>query len=86
MADDVAPDDPRLVRHDAHSKDPTYAFALSRLQSLDPRYAAMGVLRDVTRPTYDGLMAEQLERAGAGALDDGALADLLRGKDSWLVP
>ena len=85
VADDVAPGDPRVVVHDAHSEDPTYAFGLSRLQSLDPRYAAMGVLRDVTRPTYDEQMSDQLERAGAGALDENALAGLLRGKDSWQV-
>jgi 2-oxoglutarate ferredoxin oxidoreductase subunit beta len=83
VEDGVADDDPRLVVHDAHSEDPTYAFALSRLQSLDARYAAMGVLRDVTRPTYDALMSAQLENAGAGALDEHALANLLRGNDSW---
>ncbi|MDX6211378.1 MAG: 2-oxoglutarate/2-oxoacid ferredoxin oxidoreductase subunit beta [Frankiales bacterium] len=81
----VAEDDPRLVVHDAHSEDPTYAFALSRLQSLDTRYAAMGVLRDVARPTYDAQMSAQLEQAGAGALDEQALATLLRGNDSWRV-
>jgi 2-oxoglutarate ferredoxin oxidoreductase subunit beta len=85
VEDDVAPDDPRVVVHDAHSEDATYAFGLSRLQSLDPRYAAMGVLRDVTRPTYDAQMSAQLEHAGAGALEDHALTDLLRGKDSWQV-
>src|SRR5450432_244765 len=85
VEDDVAPDDPRVVVHDAHSEDATYAFGLSRLQSLDPRYAAMGVLRDVTRPTYDAQMSAQLEHAGAGALEDDALANLLRGKDSWRV-
>jgi 2-oxoglutarate ferredoxin oxidoreductase subunit beta len=81
----VAEDDPRLVVHDAHSEDPTYAFALSRLQSLDTRYAAMGVLRDVTRPTYDAQMSAQLEQAGAGNLEEHALAGLLRGNDSWHV-
>ncbi|MDX6229660.1 MAG: 2-oxoglutarate/2-oxoacid ferredoxin oxidoreductase subunit beta [Frankiales bacterium] len=86
VEDGVAQDDPRLVVHDAHSEDPTYAFALSRLQSLDTRYAAMGVLRDVTRPTYDALMSAQLEHAGAGALEEHALATLLRGNDSWQVP
>jgi 2-oxoglutarate ferredoxin oxidoreductase subunit beta len=85
VEDGVAPDDPRVVVHDAHSEDATYAFGLSRLQSLDPRYAAMGVLRDVTRPTYDAQMSAQLEHAGAGALEDHALADLLRGKDAWQV-
>ncbi|MDX6257964.1 MAG: 2-oxoglutarate/2-oxoacid ferredoxin oxidoreductase subunit beta [Frankiales bacterium] len=86
VEDGVAQDDPRLVVHDAHSEDSTYAFALSRLQSLDTRYAAMGVLRDVSRPTYDAQMSAQLEQAGAGALEEHALATLLRGNDSWQVP
>jgi 2-oxoglutarate/2-oxoacid ferredoxin oxidoreductase subunit beta len=81
----VAHDDPRVVVHDAHAQDPSYAFALSRLQSLDVRYAAMGVLRDVTRPVYDEQMSDQLEHAGAGTLDEHSLADLLRGKDTWHV-
>jgi 2-oxoglutarate/2-oxoacid ferredoxin oxidoreductase subunit beta len=85
VEDQVAHGDPRVVIHDAHTPDPTYAFALSRLQSLDVRYAAMGVLRDVTRPVYDQQMTDQLEQAGAGALDENALADLLRGKDTWHV-
>src|ERR1700759_1789862 len=33
VADDIADDDPRVVVHDAHRTDPTYAFALSRLSS-----------------------------------------------------
>ena len=45
----------------------------------------MGVLRDVSRPTYDGLMADQVEQPAPTRIDDGALADLLRGKDSWQV-
>jgi 2-oxoglutarate ferredoxin oxidoreductase subunit beta len=85
VAEGVAEDDPRLVVHDAHAQDPTHAFALSRLPALDVRYAAMGVLRDVQRPTYDGQMSAQLAAAGAGGLGEHALADLLRGKDTWDV-
>jgi 2-oxoglutarate ferredoxin oxidoreductase subunit beta len=42
------------------------------------------VFRDVTRPTYDALVAEQLERAVAtqGA---GDLTTLLHGNDTWRV-
>ncbi len=36
IADDVADDDSRIVVHDAHREDPSYAFALSRLSSPDP--------------------------------------------------
>ncbi len=81
---DVAADDPRVVIHDAHSEDSTYAFALSRLSSADARYAPMGVFRSVARPTYDAMMSTQLEQAMAEAPgDDDALDKLLRGADSW---
>jgi 2-oxoglutarate ferredoxin oxidoreductase subunit beta len=86
IEDDVAADDPRVVVHDAHRQDPSYAFALSRLQSLDPRYAPMGVFRSVERATYDALMADQLDAAVAKAPgDDDALQALLRGADTWQV-
>jgi 2-oxoglutarate/2-oxoacid ferredoxin oxidoreductase subunit beta len=82
----VGDDDPRVVVHDAHRGDPSYAFALSRLQALDSRYAPMGVFRSVERATYDALMAEQLRDAAAKApADDDALQALLRGADTWQV-
>jgi 2-oxoglutarate ferredoxin oxidoreductase subunit beta len=83
---DVAPDDPRVVVHDAHHENPSYAFALSRLQSLDSRYAPMGVFRSVERATYDAQMAAQLDAAAAKAPgDDEAFQALLRGADTWAV-
>jgi 2-oxoglutarate/2-oxoacid ferredoxin oxidoreductase subunit beta len=82
----VADDDPRVVIHDAHADDPAYAFALSRLSSIDPRYAPMGVFRDVVRPTYDALMGAQLEQARAAAPGDrDALTALLHGNDTWTI-
>jgi 2-oxoglutarate/2-oxoacid ferredoxin oxidoreductase subunit beta len=86
IEDDVADDDPRVVIHDAHADDPSYAFALSRLSSLDSRYSPMGVFRSVKRPTYDAMMAEQLEQAAAKAPgDDAALDALLHGADTWTI-
>jgi 2-oxoglutarate ferredoxin oxidoreductase subunit beta len=86
IADDVAADDPRVVVHDAHDDNPAYAFALSRLQSIDARYAPMGVFRSVERPVYDVLMADQLEQAAAAAPSDAdALQALLLGPDNWAV-
>ncbi|MGI8760716.1 MAG: 2-oxoacid:ferredoxin oxidoreductase subunit beta [Jatrophihabitantaceae bacterium] len=86
IADDVAADDPRVVVHDAHAEDPAYAFTLSRLSALDARYAPMGVFRSVERPTYDALMAEQLDAAAAKAPGDTAALDaLLAGSDTWTI-
>jgi len=73
------------VVHDAHALDPSLAFALSRLS--DPGALArtpIGVFRSIDRPTYDDLMAEQLERA-VTKQGQGDLGALLRGKDTWKV-
>ncbi|MEV4623997.1 2-oxoacid:ferredoxin oxidoreductase subunit beta [Asanoa sp. NPDC049573] len=83
---DVSDDEPRVVVHDAHGDDPTYSFALSRLSSFDARYAPMGVFRDVRRPVYDTLMADQLAGAATGTTtDDAAFDALIRGNDAWTV-
>jgi 2-oxoglutarate ferredoxin oxidoreductase subunit beta len=86
IADGVTDPDPRVVVHDAHAEDPSYAFALSRLSSGDNAYAPMGVFRDVKRPVYDKMMSEQLDTAAAKAPGDaGALQKLLLGADTWSV-
>src|SRR3954471_8975554 len=53
IAADVPEGDPRGGGRAAYREDPSYAFALSRLSSIDARYAPMGVFRDVQRPVYD---------------------------------
>jgi 2-oxoglutarate ferredoxin oxidoreductase subunit beta len=86
VADGVSDHDPRIVVHDAHRADPSYAFALSRLSSGEAAYAPMGVFRDVQRPVYDTMMTEQLDTAAASAPSDaGALQTLLAGSDTWTV-
>ncbi|MAT61429.1 MAG: 2-oxoacid:ferredoxin oxidoreductase subunit beta [Micrococcales bacterium] len=77
--------DGNVLVHDAHAEDPGVAFALSRLAdtvSLDR--TAIGIFRDVQRPSYDRLAREQLEQAGdpAGSTD---LSDLIAGPDTWTV-
>src|SRR5271165_1840632 len=52
-----------LVVHDATRQDPAYAFALSRLDSLDFAHTPIGVFRAVERPSYDDLMTQQLDQA-----------------------
>jgi 2-oxoglutarate ferredoxin oxidoreductase subunit beta len=81
---DVAEDDPRVVVHDAHAAEPTYAFALSRLSGSDLATTPMGVFRDVERPTYDDGVRAQVAAAAAAKPPD--LTALVRGKDTWTIP
>jgi 2-oxoglutarate ferredoxin oxidoreductase subunit beta len=73
-----------LLTHDAHHADPSYAFALSRLDSSDFAHTPIGVFRQVPRRSYDDLMSEQLE-AARERQGDGDLAALLAGGDTWQV-
>jgi 2-oxoglutarate ferredoxin oxidoreductase subunit beta len=84
VVDARAADDADLIVHDAHAEDPSLAFALSRLADISLARTPIGVLRDVARPVYDRLMADQIERAvetqGAGDLQS-----LLTGTDTWSI-
>ncbi|MFD7863897.1 2-oxoacid:ferredoxin oxidoreductase subunit beta [Streptomyces sp. NPDC057682] len=75
----------RILVHDAHAPSPTTAFALSRLADPDTlHHTPIGVLRDVERPVYDTLMADQLD-AAVEQKGKGDLAALLAGNDTWTV-
>ncbi|HEY2553268.1 MAG TPA: 2-oxoacid:ferredoxin oxidoreductase subunit beta [Streptosporangiaceae bacterium] len=81
----VADADPEsLIVHDAHAPDPSYAFALSRLDTSDFAHSPIGVFRQAPRPSYDELMAAQIEDARTQQ-GDGDLARLLAGSDTWQV-
>src|SRR3954463_12167176 len=69
--------------HDPQRQDPSSAFALSRLSSQDLRYTPMGVFRSVQKPTYDAMMADQLEVPRPEQPAD--LQTLLAGGDPWGV-
>jgi len=73
-----------LLTHDAHAADPSYAFALSRLDSSDFAHTPIGVFRQAPRPSYDELMSAQIE-AARESQGDGDLASLLAGSDTWQV-
>jgi 2-oxoglutarate ferredoxin oxidoreductase subunit beta len=77
---DVAGESELLV-HDAHHPEPSAAFALSRLTQSTAGATPIGVFRDVERPVYDDLMAEQL--ATARAQQEGDLESLLHAGDTW---
>jgi 2-oxoglutarate ferredoxin oxidoreductase subunit beta len=80
--EDVGED--RLVVHDEHRRDPSLAFALSRLAEHPETPTPVGVFRDVERPTYDTQLQAQLvqasERSGPGDLNA-----LLRNAPTWDV-
>ena len=79
-----AADEATLITHDAHRADPSYAFALSRLDTSDFRHTPVGVFRQVEQASYDQLMAEQIDAARSRG-GPGDLAALLAGNDTWEV-
>jgi 2-oxoglutarate/2-oxoacid ferredoxin oxidoreductase subunit beta len=81
----VADVDPEsLLVHDAHAADPSYAFALSRLDQIDFSHTPIGVFRSVERGAYDDRMSEQISSV-VSRQGDGDLAGLLAGSDTWQV-
>ncbi len=74
-------DESELLVHDAHHTEPSAAFALSRLTQSTWGATPIGVLRDVERPVYDELMAEQIEVARQK--QEGDLGALLHAGDTW---
>jgi 2-oxoglutarate ferredoxin oxidoreductase subunit beta len=77
--------DDALLVHDASQREPSLAFALSRITYETDGAVPLGVFRSIERAVYDDLMAEQLESAretsGAGDLEA-----LLHSGDTWVVP
>jgi 2-oxoglutarate ferredoxin oxidoreductase subunit beta len=80
-------DPSEIVTHDATVAEPAYAFALSRLPDLDLRHTPIGVFRQVSRPSYDQLVQQQLATAAAGAsgTPEEQLASLLAAGDTWTI-
>jgi 2-oxoglutarate ferredoxin oxidoreductase subunit beta len=72
-----------LVVHDPTITDPAYAFALSRLGEQNLTHTPIGILRQVSRPTYDDQARAQVAQAKAARTPD--LQALLRGNDTWTV-
>jgi 2-oxoglutarate/2-oxoacid ferredoxin oxidoreductase subunit beta len=72
-----------VLVHDAHSPDPTTAFALSRLTAGGQlNTSPIGIFRQVERPTYDDQARAQVERAREGSRD---LQSVIDGGDAWTV-
>ena len=73
-----------LLVHDMQRDDPSYAFALSRLDSEDFAQTPIGIFRKVEHPRYDTLMTEQIETATADQ-GIGDLSTLLVSGDTWQI-
>lgn len=72
-----------ILRHDEHKPSASLAYMLSRLDYPDFP-VPVGVIRDVDRPTYDGLMEEQ-EVMAKQRLGTGELAQMFHQGDTWVV-
>jgi 2-oxoglutarate ferredoxin oxidoreductase subunit beta len=73
-----------LLVNDAHAADPSYAFALSRLDNREFTHTPIGVFRQVAKDSYDELMAAQMDTARTKQ-GPGDLAALLAGGDTWQI-
>ena len=72
-----------LLVHDIHLQDPSVAFMLARMEQPDfPQ--PVGVFRAVERPSYDQMLAEQIETAIAKS-GPGSLEKLIYSGDMWTV-
>jgi 2-oxoglutarate ferredoxin oxidoreductase subunit beta len=73
-----------LLVHDEHRRDPSLAFALSRLADGPTGPTPIGVFRDIERPAYGDGMEHQL-RTASDQQGPGELARLLGSGDTWNV-
>ncbi len=74
----------RVLVHDASHREPSLAFALSRITFETDGAVPFGVFRRVERAVYDDLMSAQLEEARERS-GEGDLAALLHSSDTWVV-
>ena len=80
--DDVG--ESRILVHDETRRDPSLAFALSRLAEHPETPTPVGVFRAIERPSYEVEMQRQLV-AAAERSGPGDLAQLLRSAPTWTV-
>ena len=81
-------DEAALLVHDAHTDDPSTAFAISRLTEMGYLdQTPIGIFRQVARPTYDDQVRAQIgsARQAAPGDDSDRLTQLVNGGDTWTV-
>jgi 2-oxoglutarate ferredoxin oxidoreductase subunit beta len=72
-----------LLIHDERAEEPSLAYLLSRM--VYPRFPeCVGIFRAVQKPTYDELLAKQIEDVRR-AKGPGKLEDLFASDDVWVV-
>jgi 2-oxoglutarate/2-oxoacid ferredoxin oxidoreductase subunit beta len=79
-----AADAPDVLVHDESSESAALAFALSRVTQDTHGGTPVGVFRNIVRPVYDELMAEQLATA-VEKRGPGDLAALLHSGETWTI-
>jgi 2-oxoglutarate ferredoxin oxidoreductase subunit beta len=84
LVDVAAVGEEALVVHDEHTEHSSLAYALSRLSHTPHGPTPIGIFRDVERPVYDALMAEQIETTRR-ELGEGELGKLLHAGDTWSI-
>lgn len=83
IVDVDAVDSRELLVHDVHARSPALASLLAALEP--PAFpTALGIFRDVERPSYDGALAQRVEDA-VGQRGRGDLRKLLRSGTIWKV-
>jgi 2-oxoglutarate/2-oxoacid ferredoxin oxidoreductase subunit beta len=73
-----------VLVHDGTHTEPSLAFALSRVTQSTHGGTPVGIFRNIERPVYDDLMAEQLRNAEEKR-GKGDLAALLHSGETWVV-
>jgi len=72
-----------LLVHDIYLQDPSVAFMLARMEQ--PEFPQpVGIFRSIERPTYEGMMDDQIE-ASIAKSGPGNLEKLLNSGDTWVV-
>lgn len=71
-----------IVIHDETNANPAYAFMLSRMEA--PHFPTpIGVLRSVSKPSYDAMLEDQVNKAAKKSAGD--LQKLISGSSTWTV-
>ena len=84
VVDRSSVDPSEILVHDPTRRDPTIAFALSRLSHTPTGPTPLGIFRNVARPTYESDMSAQLIEAQKQR-GPGDLQELLASRGTWQV-